>query len=383
MRSTLALATTVLTLLAGPSVCEAAASPGQKHFSVTYQIDPAHDGAINFAKGFGTPPNQLWRVTLSGYMYAKTLIAEGKVFALYEGDGGSEIYALDLSNGQILWQLPFGSQIQSAYDGGVLYVMGATGQLQAFNAGTGEPIWSQQLPAAGLAPPMAVDGRLYLDLPGALYAFDGATGGLLWTQPVVTNGDFSSPTVAGKGVYLASPCQIYRFNAETGKPRWHLDEGSQHTGGQTAAYFRKRLYVQDSQCGNAILDATTGKKTGTFSASYIPALFEDDQGTGYGVSVNSGTLTGFSPDSGNTLWTFSGDPIVTPPVVINSVAFVGSSFGKVYAVDGKTGAQLWSAPATGDIAALTAGEDRLVVTSGDNVNSAVTVYGPQQQNAHR
>src|SRR5437868_779463 len=288
-----------LALLAGQSVCGAAAAAprGQKHFSVTYQIDPAHDGAIHFAKGFGTPPNRLWSVTLSGYLYAKTLIAEGKVFALYEGDGASQIAALDLANGQILWQQPFGSQIQAAYDAGVLYVVDATGQLQAFNAGTGTPIWSQQLPATGSAPPMAVDGRLYLDLPGALYALDGATGGLLWTQPVI-NGDFSSPTVGSKGVYVAFPCQIYRFNAETGKPRWHLDEGSQHAGGQTAAYFNKRLYVQDSQCGNAILDAATGTKTGTFAATRIPALFEDDQGTGHGVSVNGGTLTGFSPDTG-------------------------------------------------------------------------------------
>src|ERR1700761_5586598 len=102
MKSILALAIAVLAL----SGCNVVASPpkGQKRFSVTYQINPAHNGAIKFAKGFSVPPTLLWRVTLSGYLFARTLVAEGKVFVLYEGDNDSQIAALDLKNGQIRWQ---------------------------------------------------------------------------------------------------------------------------------------------------------------------------------------------------------------------------------------------------------------------------------------
>jgi len=382
MRSALAVA--VLASLVGLSVGYAAASPpeDQKHSSVTYQINPAHNGAVFFPQGFSAPPTQLWSVTLTGgFQAATTLIAEGKVFVTYQGNGDSRIDALDLQNGQTRWRQIFGSPTQAAYDGGILYVMGATGQLQAFKASNGKRIWFQQLPTGSSAPPTAIDGRLYLDLPGALYALDGATGALLWTQPV-TYGDVSSPTVAGVGVYAAFPCQVYRFNAETGHPRWHLNEGSPSPGGQTAAYFNQRLYVHDGLCGNAIVDAAAGTKTGTFDATDTPALFKDDQGTGYGVSLNYGVVTGFSADTGKTLWTFSGGDFAGEPVVINGVVVVGSFEGEVIGLDGKTGAQVWSFFAGGDMGTLTAGEDRLAVTWGDSAFATVAVYGPQQQKAH-
>ena len=174
-----ALAVAVLAFLAGQSVCAAVAGPpkGQKHFSVTYQIDPAHDGAINPERLRHAAQPALERDAL-GISVRQDADRRGQGFRHIRGRW-RQPDPIDLANGQIRWQQLFGSQIQAAYDGGVLFVMGATGQLQAFNAGTGEPIWSQQLPTAGSAPPMAVDGRLYLDLPGALYAFDGATGGPL------------------------------------------------------------------------------------------------------------------------------------------------------------------------------------------------------------
>jgi outer membrane protein assembly factor BamB len=62
------------------------------------------------------------------------------------------------------------------------------------------------------------------------------------------------------------------------------------------------------------------------------------------------------------VWSFAGDgALVTAPLVVNNYVFIGSSNGNLYALDGTSGAQLWTKNLG---AALPAGDGLLIVPAG-------------------
>jgi len=59
--------------------------------------------------------------------------------------------------------------------------------------------------------------------------------------------------------------------------------------------------------------------------------------------LNDGTLQGIDLSTLDVLWSFAGDGgLVTAPIVVGPVVFIGSSNGNLYAVEGRTGKQVWS-----------------------------------------
>ncbi|MBV8805876.1 MAG: PQQ-binding-like beta-propeller repeat protein, partial [Sinobacteraceae bacterium] len=76
-------------------------------------------------------------------------------------------------------------------------------------------------------------------------------------------------------------------------------------------------------------------------------------------------------------WSFAGDGgLVNSPVVVNNYVFVGSSSGKLYALNAASGAvqQTWSLGAAPT--ALSAGDGLLVVPAGNTVNAFVLSTNP-------
>src|ERR1700751_3119328 len=65
----------------------------QNEFSVTYQINPAHSGSINFSAGFTTPLTKLWTEDL-GSSLSYPVVADNLVFV---NTSGGETYALELA----------------------------------------------------------------------------------------------------------------------------------------------------------------------------------------------------------------------------------------------------------------------------------------------
>jgi outer membrane protein assembly factor BamB/uncharacterized protein YjdB len=373
--------------------------------AVTYQIDYAHSGRAVFPDPITFPNNPAWSVTLNGDI-SYPLIAGGMVYVTTTSPGtggaiyGTSLYALNAQDGTIAWG-PIAitgnySWSASAYDHGKLFVMNFDGLLRSFDATTGAPGWSKQLPFqwAFTSPPTAVDGIVYVGGAGSggtLYAVDEITGNVLWTAPV-WNGDHSSPAVSSDGVFVSYPSQVYKFDPVTGTPLWHYSGAGSGGGGRTSAYSNGLLYVRDwtnfgSPFGQ-IYDATSGTQVGTFNVGTfqvgpIPAF-----GTTTGFFLNDGTLQAIDLTSRNLLWSFTGDgQLVSAPIVINEAVIIGSGSGKIYAVNASNGSELpWNGNAGASIAApdeqnatvLTgfgAGEGYLVVPAG-NVLTAWKLSGP-------
>jgi outer membrane protein assembly factor BamB len=360
--------------------------------AVAYQIDYAHSGAAALTGPLSFPSSPAWSVTLNGPA-GYPLIAGGMVFVMTGANPGqtygTSLYALDEATGNIVWgpKSIAGTYFWAghAYDHGTVFVVNFDGLLQSFDATTGAAGWSTQLPGqtAFSSPPTAVNGVVYTGGAGSggtVYAVDESTGSVLWTASVA-NGDHSAPAVSSDGVFVSYPCQVYKFDPIMGTTLWHYGGPCDGGGGKTVAYANGAVFVRDpgSSPPDQIYDAATGTTTGTFTSGPIPALSGQ---TGYFQS--SGTLKGLdlSTAAHTVLWTFTGDgAIVSAPIVVNGTVIIGSSSGKVYALDGSTGATIWSANAGAALSApdeqnvaqplagMGAGEGYLVVPAGNVVTT--------------
>jgi outer membrane protein assembly factor BamB len=111
------------------------------------------------------------------------------------------VYCLDAATGQVKWKKSYpckrifqwpGPRCTPTIEGAALYTLGQHGQLYAWNAATGDQIWSRQLPAA--------------------------------YNPDVDYGFAWSPLISGKLVILATGSRGLAIDKHSGKIAWGDDE---------------------------------------------------------------------------------------------------------------------------------------------------------------
>jgi outer membrane protein assembly factor BamB len=166
---------------------------------------------------------------LNNGVVAVPAVADGRVFV---GTWGGLLYALNSTNGQILWQ---------SYTGGVtfsspsvvnntVYVGSGTENVYAFDAPTGTLKWTYTGGKDSVwGSPAIAYGNLYVqDLSGHVHALDINNGNLLWLYRTLATGNtsISSPAVANGVVYIGSQDKnIYALDAYTGDVLWKYQTG--------------------------------------------------------------------------------------------------------------------------------------------------------------
>jgi outer membrane protein assembly factor BamB len=327
------------------------------------------------------PLNDRWKHQFTGPV-SYPLIANGMVYVTVADNGGgygTNLYALDQTSGATVWTQPISGTYfwsNAAYDGKRVFVVNTDGLLREFNASTGAPGWSVQLPGqySFSSAPTADNGVVYVGGAGSggtLYAVSETNGSVLWTQSVA-NGDDSSPALSPTNVFVSYACGlVYSFDRATGQRQWFSDGPCEGGGGKTSVYHGGKVYARDPITNNKILDADTGKLLGTFQAGPAPAFSGK-----IGLFLSGGTLQAINGN--RTLWTFAGDGgLDTAPIVVGDTAYVGSSSGTIYGLSVTTGTVVWSAdvgsaiPApdeqnvTQPLTGLGAGQGLLVVPAGN------------------
>lgn len=356
--------------------------------AVAFQINPAHTGSIQFGS-VTLPASSAWSVTLDGPP-SYPLIAQGKVFVTVPvSGGGSELLALDETTGNKVWgPILIGGTGNAVYDSGNLFVLytsgGANGGiLQAFDGATGASKWSTTLPNQYMldSAPTAANGTVYATESGSgvtLYAYDEATGNLKWSD-LLAAGDNCAPAVTATGVYVSYPQIAAAFDPVSGSQLWLDAPGGDGGGGAIPVVANGVMYAPNGSgtYNGQILNAASGALLGSYIADKPPAI-----GSTTGYFLQGGTLRGISLSNNTVLWSFAGDgSLVTCPILVNNVVFVGSSSGNLYALDGTTGATLWtqalgaaipSGPGWGGgipLRAIGAGEGLLVVPAGNTLTA--------------
>jgi outer membrane protein assembly factor BamB len=185
----------------------------------------------------GPAPKRAWSTDVgSGSADDRRLLAQPLVAGdtVYSMDALSVVTAYDGASGKVRWRADlepededdgyFGGGI--AFDSGRLFVTTGFARVFALDAGTGEVIWQQPVPAPMRAAPAAVDGRVFVvTLDNQTVALAAEDGQRLWSHSGIqeTTGlvGGASPAVAGSTVIAPySSGEIVGLLAENGRVLW-------------------------------------------------------------------------------------------------------------------------------------------------------------------
>jgi len=207
-------------------------------------------------------PKIRWRTPV-GAGYAGPAVGQGKVILmdrrLKQGaanpanpfdrgqiPGTERILALDSRTGQTLWQHEYdcsytvsyasGPRVTPVIDGGLVYVLGAEGNLKCLDVAKGTVQWEMDFnekyglptPLWGFAGHPLVDGHKLICLVGGensvAVAFDKRTGRELWRALGAKEPGYAPPTILELGgrrdLVIWHPESVNGLDPETGQVRW-------------------------------------------------------------------------------------------------------------------------------------------------------------------
>lgn len=199
-----------ISILLSVAVCGARCSGGDVHWPGWR--GPDRDGWVEHFQPPTEWPEELervWQVEV-GTGYGSPVVAYGRVYQHARQGDDEVVWCLDLETGDVQWRksyaVPFtigegaeyhgkGPKASPALADGRLFTLSITGRLSAWDAETGERLWSRDYgsrfekthPYWGAATsPLIDEGRIIVDFgtdeEGALIALDAETGEEIWSH---------------------------------------------------------------------------------------------------------------------------------------------------------------------------------------------------------
>ncbi|MEA2973890.1 MAG: hypothetical protein QOG82_2348 [Actinomycetota bacterium] len=311
--------------------------------AATLGIDASHQSRLGSGRETA-PLTKRWTVDL-GFAVQYALLAEGKVFVV----AGPKLLALDALTGLDAWPPvdlgPGYSWSPIAYGDGRVFGAARGGPLRAFDAATGAELWSSAMePNEVLStPPVYSAGLVYtVSHHGGLRAVSAGTGSVAWRTCGGGSGP-QPPSVADGTVYaitgLINPVAFDALSGANpwGPSSWATSGSCGGGGGLGASVAGGRIWTEGTGFRNTpLIFDLDGRLVGAFGGTQ-PA-FDDTQ---YYV-IQGTALKAKDQANQHTAWTFLGDGgLTTPPVVIDGLVYVGSTSGRVWALDPSTGTPVW------------------------------------------
>ncbi len=266
--------------------------------------------------------------------------------AVYFGSGDGNIYAVDAASGAMKWKVQTGDVVHAspAISGGTLYVGSwdsffyavdaANGQVKwRFKTGEDHEIYNQ----VGIQSSAAVvDGMVYFGCRDShLYALDAASGEKRWAFDAKGSWVVGSPAVRDGKVYFptSDSSLLYEVEAKTGKVlrslgfnRWYLYSSPALAGGFLfIGSTRGKLFEV------GLTDMKPVWEYETDSAKQHSAEYMKADGTPNGEALFRSDF--YDDMVSGVERTMSMGSILSSPVVVGRVVYVGSADGIVYALN--------------------------------------------------
>lgn len=251
--SPIVVADTVFTIDATASVTATSAQSGKRvwRVSLARENEDADEGfgggitadfgrivaATGFGDVFGLDPatgQRLWKTELGLPIRAAPTAADGRVFIITVNN---EVHCLDIETGEVVWDFRRYSEsagllasTSAAVENGVVVVPYRSGELLAFDANTGKPVWGDALTRTGAQSslstindiagrPAIANGAVYaVSHSGRVAAINLADGSRLWERNVAST---QTPWVAGDAVFLVTlDGRVTALGSKDGKVDW-------------------------------------------------------------------------------------------------------------------------------------------------------------------
>jgi outer membrane protein assembly factor BamB len=188
------------------------------------------------------------------------------------GNDGSEVIAVQASDGKELWKVTTGDRVNAApaIGNGLAFVSGCDMKLHAIDVATGKERFAFELEAVAPGSPAVLPDRIVVGLDGGRVACVAADGSkLLWSYDEVKDKAmvYASPAVAdGVVVVGARDRQVHAISLADGKKKWtfatrgDVDSSPAIAGGRVYVGSRdKKLHVLDLQTGKSLGDFQLGR----------------------------------------------------------------------------------------------------------------------------
>lgn len=191
---------------------------------------------------------RVWERQLPVGFYASPVERYGRI---YIGDDNGTFYALDMTNGRILWRYKTTARIigtADVKDGRVVFTS-ANGTVYCLSVETGKPIWRQKLgkPVTGS---VTIDGTtVYVgSSDSCFYALKLLNGAPVWTYRGFGNYCIAKPLVYKNNLYVGAwDGYFYAFDKRKGKLLWRWNNGKTNSKLSPAAVTPcsdgKRVYI--------------------------------------------------------------------------------------------------------------------------------------------
>ena len=287
--------------------------------SISGDLIVVHAGGRNLAVLNLADGSLVWAITSDLPLRAGPTIIDDQGIAVTDLDGNVLVWRL--SSGEPIWNFDglasntvlFGAPAP-AFAKGELVVTGSGGEINYFDASTGELQWTDSIasfsprtPIEGLgdvrAHPVHDGGMIFaISQSGRMAAFSARNGLLVWSQPI---GGIEMPWLAGKTLFvIALDGRLYGLRRTDGAVRWVTE-------------------LPDATPAETIVSENPPRYAGPLVAGDQVMLFS-----------KSGEMFTFNPDTGAELSRQSlGLPIVTTPQLAGGRLFVLGNNGVLKAYE--------------------------------------------------
>lgn len=322
-----------------------------------------------------TAPRVLWstQVGIQGWLNGPIVLGDQLVVVPSSGaahnqpDPEDGVYALDFKTGRRAWFAHFDQDANGvAADASRAYATSDDGNVYALELRTGKVVWKQSGKGKMYSFPLLVDGKVVVgDGNGNLHAFAAADGKPLWSRGFIgairggasTDGSSLYVTSQGGDVAKLGFDGKVLWKKRVMRPAWN-NQGPPDaievyappvlSGGLLIVTFARDTYYKDVPALVA-LDPRSGaerwRAKGPGDWGNLRMAPASSTGALVYAEPYSGDIVGVAQTTGRVLWRKTVGPCFFPswssPAVAGDVAYVARFDGTLHAVRAASGKELW------------------------------------------
>ncbi|MDQ0088685.1 outer membrane protein assembly factor BamB [Paenibacillus anaericanus] len=321
-----------------------------------------HNTGVSVTQGLPELTGEKWKIQIPGEIHSSLVLADG---TLYFGTEEGHFYAVNATDGEIVWDVIFDGKIRSSaaiYEN-MLYFTDTTSTLYALDQEDGSVKWKQKLDDSFsngdksdewdyfIGSPTVDQDVIYVGGEGPFfYAINRQDGTIKWEFKTSSFVHGKAAIADGKVYFADMSGSVVSLDQQTGEQIWLQNYGAIQSSlafKDDVLYFGSRdnyVYALDAKTGEIKWTHLTPRGSWVTSSAAV-----NDQYVAIGSS-DSYLLHVFDSQSGKNLFDFELiSRVFSSPVIVDQIAYFGTGHTNgggrerdaFFALNLETGQELW------------------------------------------